>query len=86
MINREENYLGWARLMTDLDDAREHLEKLANEMNQAGAIGDEEFAVQLGHVYAHLNRVWHSRNQREEITDEQWPFFSQFPKDLEPIG
>ena len=86
MINREENYVMWALLMMDLDEAREHLEKLANQMNQAGAIDDKEFAVQLGHVYAHLNRVWHSRNQPEEITDEQWPVYSQFPKDLEPVG
>lgn len=86
MINNKDNFVAWALLLTDLDEAREHLEVLINEMNQAGTIENSEFEVQLGHIYAHLNRVWHSRNQAGEITAEQWPIFSQFPKDLKPVG
>lgn len=86
MINRNENPVAWALLLTGLDDAREHLEGLVNEMNEAGAIEESEFAVQLGHVYAHLNRSWHSRNQDQEISKEQWPVFSQFPKGINPVG
>jgi hypothetical protein len=86
MINAKDNYVAWALLATQLDDARDHLESLINEMVQAGTIEDEEFAVQLGHIYAHLNRVWHSRNQSEELTEEQWKAYSQFPKDLKPVG
>ena len=86
MINKKENPVSWALLLTELDEAREHLESLITEMNEAGAIEDSEFVVQLGHVYAHLNRAWHSRNQDGEITEEQWPVFSQFPKDIKPVG
>lgn len=87
VINQENNPVGWAMLITELDEAREHLEALVDQMSDAGAIDEyAEFAVDLGHVYAHLNRAWHSRNQEEGIGDEQWAPYSQFPKDLKPIG
>jgi hypothetical protein len=86
MINSKDNTVAWALLITNLDEAREHLESLTREMAQAGAIEDTEFEVQLGHIYAHLNRVWHSRSQSEDLTEEQWSVYSQFPKDLKPVG
>jgi hypothetical protein len=36
MINSKEHYVGWARLMTELDEAREHLEQLTHVMNSQG--------------------------------------------------
>ena len=86
MINAKEHYVAWAGLITELDEAREHLEKLTNDINSQGLIDESEFAVYLGHVFAHLNRAWHSRNQASEITEEQWVPFSQFPTDLQPVG
>jgi len=86
MINKEEHYVAWALHLTELDDAYKHLEVLIRKMTGADAIQDSEFAIDLGHVYAHLNRAWHLRNQRSEITNDQWSAFSQFPKDLEPVG
>jgi hypothetical protein len=85
MINNKDNPVAWALLVTELDEAREHLESLSNEMVKSGVIEDAEFAVHLGHVYAHLNRAWNSRSQPEEITEEQWTIYSQFPKDLKPV-
>ncbi|HMC13400.1 MAG TPA: hypothetical protein VKG67_03550, partial [Gallionellaceae bacterium] len=73
MVNKEENFVSWALLLDELDEAREHLEDLINKMNSSGVIEDAEFSIDLGHVYAHLNRAWHSRNQDGEITREQWP-------------
>ncbi|MFA5982983.1 MAG: hypothetical protein WC782_03115 [Methylococcaceae bacterium] len=56
-------------------------------MTESGVIDEEsEFTVYLGHVYSHLNRAWHSRNQVEEISREQWLLSSQFPKDINPVG
>ena len=86
MINNKDNPVAWALLVTELDEAREHLESLTNEMVKAGTIEDTEFAVQLGHIYAHLNRVWHSRSKPDEIEEKQWTIYSQFPKDLNPVG
>ena len=86
MINNKDNPVAWALLVTNLDEAREHLESLTNEMVKTGAIEDAEFAVQLGHIYAHLNRVWHSRSKPDEIEEKQWTIYSQFPRDLNPVG
>jgi len=86
MINAKDHYTAWAGLLMELDEVREHLDGLINKMNEAGTIEESVFAVDLGHVYAHLNRIWHSRSQVTEITEEQWSAFSQFPKDLKPVG
>jgi hypothetical protein len=86
MINRESHPVGWYLMLTELEDVREHLAFLVKELNAAGGIEEEDFAVQLGHVYAHLNRIWHARNEGEGLKEEQWSEFSQFPKDLTPVG
>ena len=86
MINEKDHPVAWVLLISELDEAREHLEELAREMSQAGSIEESEFAVYLGHVYAHLNRCWHSRNLDEDIPVDQWAEYSRFPDDLEPVG
>jgi hypothetical protein len=86
MINKTTDYVAWALLVEELDETREHLQKLAEAMVKRDNDDESEFAVDLGHVYAHLNRVWHSRNQNSEITSEQWDEFCQFPKILKPVG
>ena len=42
-------------------DAAEALAALLGEMRQDG-FGEPELRVGLGHVYARLNRAWHSRD------------------------
>ncbi len=87
MINQSDHPVAWALLLYEIDEAREHLEGLAKHMSESGRIDDEDFKVQMGHVYGHLNRIWHRRNEdSEEITDEQRDNFSKFPTDIEPIG
>lgn len=80
------SYVAWARMITELDDAQEHLKSLINEMTSKGALEEAELQSSLGHVYAHLNRVWNSRNNTSEITEIQWREISQFPTDIDLIG
>jgi len=54
MISNADHPVEWAMLVTELDDAREHLESLIDEMAASGAIDEIDYAVQLGHVCAHL--------------------------------
>jgi hypothetical protein len=86
MINQKNNYVEYAMLLTELDDAREHLQALVNHMKDSADFDEAHFAVDLGHVYAHLNRAWHARNQPSEMTSEQRDAFSEFPRDLKPVG
>jgi len=55
-------------------------------MKDSADFDEAHFAVDLGHVYAHLNRAWHARNQPSEMTSEQRDAFSEFPRDLKPVG
>ena len=80
------SYVAWARLITELDDAQEHLKSLINEMTAKGALEEAELQSSLGHIYAHLNRAWNSRNNTFEITENQWREFSQFPTNIDPVG
>ena len=75
-------------LMYELSDAHEHLGELIAQMNAEGGIDEPDFAVYLGHVYAHLNRAWHGRNDPnlDQLSDEKFIERNQFPTDLKPIG
>jgi hypothetical protein len=65
----------------ELDDVGEHLETLIAKMKDPGSIEESTFAIDLGHTYAHFNRIWHSK-----LTEKQWEEFSKFPTDLRPVG
>jgi hypothetical protein len=87
VINQFDNPVAWALLVQEIDDVREHLASLARQMASEGRVDDEDFAVQIGHAYAHLNRIWHRRNNlTDEISDETWERFSRFPTDIDPVG
>jgi hypothetical protein len=50
---------------------------------------EEDFGVQIGHIFAHLNRAWNGRNDPQGMknpTDEQRSVLTSFPIDLEPCG
>jgi len=86
MITKKDNYAEWALLMYELDDAREHLGALTREMTDASDFTEEDYRIQLGHIYAHLNRAWNTRDRTgTEHTDETFHDSSRFPKDIDPI-
>jgi hypothetical protein len=86
MNTRLNNYVGWALLMHELEDAQEHLTQLIQQLSEQIDDDEVEFRIALGHVYAHLNRAWHARNEPDGIPAESWLQYSQFPTDLEPAG
>ncbi|QSX40482.1 hypothetical protein [Shewanella cyperi] len=72
--------------MSELEDAHEHLGSLISEMANAGKIDVESYAVDVAHIYAHLNRAWNTRNATGEVTDKEWEDGRLYPKDLEPLA
>jgi hypothetical protein len=86
VINNKNNPVAWPLLLSELDEARDHLESLVKELVDSTEIEESDFAVHLGHVYAHLNRAWNSRNLDTEIPEEEWEEYSRFPDDLGPVG
>ena len=86
MINLQEKPEEWATLMYELEDAKEHLRDLIDKMNSQGNIDEVDYEINLGHIFAHLNRAWNSRNIIGEYDDKKRSKISAFPKDIEPCG
>jgi len=63
MINNKDNPVEWALMLYELSDAGEHMENLLKQMKQDGKIDEENFKIQLDHIYSHLNNAWTSRNR-----------------------
>jgi hypothetical protein len=84
MIDKKLQPVEWAAFMYELEDAREHLEKLIKDVENIPGYGESEFRIDLGHVFAHLNRAW--RRSGRHVADADWESASQFPDDLEPVG
>ena len=76
----------WAALMFELEDAHEHLGDLIAAMRSAGAADEIDYRIRIAHVFAHLNRAWHTRSLEGEASESQREEFTQFPRDLEPVG
>lgn len=85
MISKESAPAAWSTLMYELEDAQEHLATLISKMSSQVDYGEVNLRIDLGHVFAHLNRAWHLRDLTEDLDQEQWQRASQFPKDLDPI-
>ncbi len=85
MIDREKDVVEWALLGTGLQEAREHLDSLIQDM-ESNDFDEVSFGIQLGHIYAHLNQAWNGRDKKGEWTDAEFDLLSQYPNDLEPNG
>jgi len=85
MINKSDDYVGWAGLAYDLQDAHEHLGRLMEDMTNNPEFGEIEYSIQMAHIYAHLNRAWNARNLEAGYTPKQMEKLSQFPKDIKPL-
>jgi hypothetical protein len=86
VIDSKSNPEAWSILVQGLDDLREHLASVVTQMTVDGRIDEEDFAVQIGHAYAHLNRAWNTRNCETWDVDRQWDEMTRFPDGLEPVG
>lgn len=84
MISKENAPVEWAMLMYELDDAREHLERMMELMASDPDYNESAFRVDLGHIFSHLNRAWHRRNISGELEGAAWEEAGKFPTDLEP--
>ncbi len=89
MINRKQNPVAYSAIQFELSDAIEHLKELTKNMHADAEYSDEEFAIELGHIYAHLNRSWNIRNRGDlelNIVEKEWGELSNFPSDIEICG
>ncbi|MCK8136799.1 MULTISPECIES: hypothetical protein [Gammaproteobacteria] len=85
MIDRKSNPNEWSTLLYELEDAKEHLESLITQLDAAGQIDEEDFKIQLSHIYEHVNRSWNIRNITNDFENKDSAKLSGFPKDIEPL-
>ena len=86
MIDKTANPIGWALFLYELNDAHEHLGGMIKSLAESAEYSEGELIIELGHVYAHLNRAWCRRNASEDLTEAEWEAASRFPTDLMPVG
>jgi hypothetical protein len=86
MINEKDNPVEWALMCYEFEEVAEHLQKLSDNIAPNKKISEEEFNVQMGHIYSHLNRIWNSRNHKGEISEKQFDEYSKLPKDIKLYG
>ena len=84
MIDKRLQPVEWSEFMYELEYALEHLGKLIKDAEQVKDYDEDALRVDLGHVYAHLNRAWRRSTKALAETDREWA--SGFPDDLSPIG
>ena len=86
MINGKENPVEWALLSYEIEELIEHLQEISNSITPESEIDEEDFRVDISHVYAHINRIWNQRNHIGEVSEQQFDEYSKFPNDIKPIG
>lgn len=85
VISKKDDPVEWAALMYELEDAKEHLERLISDLESEPEYDEPNLRIDLGHVYSHLNRAWHRRNLKSDFNDKEWSEASQFPTDCDPV-
>jgi hypothetical protein len=85
MISQAESPVAWAMFVYELADAQEALNDLMKELAD-GAIDADEFRIDIGHVYAHLNRAWYRSKSSNDISDAEYDAATGFPADITPMG
>lgn len=86
LLKCKEDQVAWSLFLQSLDDGAEHLAALVKEISSNPDYSEEELRVDLGHVFAHLNRAWNSRHTPRELSDVEWEELRRFPSDLEPLA
>lgn len=86
MISRVSDPVRFSSFVDELSDAEGHLHDLIERITEEGDCDESLVRVDLGHIFAHLNRALHMRNTRDTDPDPDWAAVSSFPKDLNPVG
>jgi hypothetical protein len=73
-----------------LAEAADALRQAIEEISDTPDYGDPEFAVDMQHIYHHINTAWNSRNSDpsdvEPGSDALFTAWSQLPVDLEMMA
>ena len=76
-----------AVVLFHLREAAEQLSETIQKLESNGDYDAEQFQVEMGHLYHHLNTAWNGRDQTDaqhsKCTDEDFKRFRRFPVESE---
>jgi len=71
-----------AVVLFHLREAAEQLKETIQKLESSGDYGKEEFQVDMGHLYHHLNTAWNGRDQTDaqhaQCADKDFKRFRRF--------
>ena len=83
------NKLNWEIISSNIQEAKEEIEKLENEIASSEKPEEVELELSLRHAYHHLNFAWNIRNFETEkyanLTDSDFNKWGKFPKGLDSL-
>jgi hypothetical protein len=59
--------LNWRIIKSNIDEAREELQKMGDKIAMRKGLSEEELKISLEHAYHHLNCAWNVRHMSKEI-------------------
>lgn len=86
MVDKNLDPVSFSILLDNLSDAKEHIGDLIKSVQNTEDYSEVELAIELGHVYAHMNRAWNNRDLTDDSLEFDWDKASDFPKDIRPVG
>ena len=85
--------LNWRIILSNIEEAREELEKLESRITTAKKPGETQLELSLRHTYHHLNSAWNVRHietdRYRHLTNSDFKKCGKFPTgfdDLETYG
>jgi hypothetical protein len=77
-------------ILFHLQEAHEELTRTIHQVRNDPEYDIGEYWVALQHLYHHLNTAWNGRDstkeQSDNVTDETFRAWSEYPTDLPPLG
>ena len=74
-------------VISNLEEAANELEAILARLSTDIEYSEDQFQVNLEHVYHHLNMAWNIRHTTSELyanmTDDQFNEWSKFPKEMQ---
>lgn len=74
-------------ILWHLQEAREELDRIIDEVASNAKFGRTEFRVSMEHLYHHVNTAWNSREASDEsareCTEQEFYRWRVFPTDID---
>lgn len=82
--------LNWKVALSNIQEAREALEKLESQITSSKKTTEVEFELSIRHAYHHLNTAWNARHAEtakyRNMTDEDFKAWGLFPVGFDDLS